>query len=384
MEANKDNLEIAPAPRRRSPRNRFNPDMLATAREAQRLSQSELAEKMGVSQALIGKLESALGDPTEDQINDLARVLEVQPEIFFIDRSRRLASMSDFYHRALARAKRRDVKAIHARCSIFDIQIDRILNVGGLPEDQIPEFDPDDYPEGPERIAEMTREAMGIAAGPIPNLVEAIERSGAIVIDRQLEVDGVDALCRWVPELPKIFFLNGAKPADRIRFSLAHELGHTVMHFDRDFEPQDAEHQADSFASAFLMPANEIRHDFRGHVNISDLAAIKRKWRVSMQAAARRAFALKIIDKRRYQYLCVQMSRNGWRKEEPVSIEGESPTTFNRLLQRHLDAGYSPSDLAKLLLVSEASVDRMLRDAMSLPNFKEHGVRLRIIDEDRD
>lgn len=224
----------------------------------------------------------------------------------------------------------------------------------------------------------MARTAMGIGPGPILNLIEEIERCGAIVIDRQLEVDGVDALCRWVPEMPKLFFLNGAKPADRIRFSLAHELGHTVMHFGRDYDPKVAEDHADAFASAFLMPAADIRGDFRDGIRLADLAAIKRKWRVSMQAAARRAHSLGIIDARRYQSLCIQMSRKGWRKAEPVVIDGESPTTFVWLLKTHLDLEYSRADLAKLLLVSEETLERMIADA-DAPTFHEQGVRLRLL-----
>ena len=288
--------------------------------------------------------------------------------------------MSDFYHRALARATRKDVKAIHARCSIIDIQIDRLLRIADL-DDNIPDFDPEDFDNNVETIAAETRSQMGVEPGPIPNLVGEIERCGALVIDRDLEVDEVDALCRWVPELPKIFYINGAKPADRCRWSLAHELGHTVMHFRRDYDSKVAEDQANTFAAAFLMPAVEFRRDLRGAVNISDLAAIKRKWRVSMQAAAYRARSIGVIDERRYRMLYIQMSRKGWRKQEPIMIDGESPTTFNRLLRAHIDLGYTRSELAKLLLVSEKAIDRMLADA-DAPNFNDHGVRLRLVQED--
>lgn len=378
MDSNNDNNENVRASRRPALRARFNPAMLTTAREARYLSQSDLAKALGISQALIGKWEADLSSPNADQIAALSAVLDVQSELLFIDRARRLASMSDFYHRALSRARRKDVKAIHAKCRMIDIQIDRLLDIADLPEDRIPDIDPDNHAGDVERIAAMARTAMGIGAGPIPNLVEAIERCGAMVIDRQLEVHDVDALCRWVPEMPKLFFLNGAKPADRIRFSLAHELGHTVLHFGRDYDAKTAEDQADAFASAFLMPADDIRPDFRSGIRITDLAAIKRKWRVSMQAATRRAYSLGIIDTNRYRSICIQMSRKGWRKAEPVSIDGESPRAFTRLLKTSLDAGYSRAELAKLLLVSQEEVDRMLAEA-DTPNFHDHGVRLRLV-----
>jgi Zn-dependent peptidase ImmA (M78 family) len=50
----------------------------------------------------------------------------------------------------------------------------------------------------------------------------------------------------------------------RARFSLAHEIGHAVLHWDRFDAPEgpDAEREAHRFAAALLMPAAEIRAMF--------------------------------------------------------------------------------------------------------------------------
>ena len=143
----------------------------------------------------------------------------------------------------------------------------------------------------------MTRARMGVPPGPAENLVDTIEACGGIVIDRDLEIDNLDALCRWVPGLPKLFFLNGARPGDRMRLTLAHELGHTVMHINRDVDTKLAEDQARRFAAAFLLPASEIRRDLGVRLDIPKLSALKRKWRVSMQALAYRAHQLGCIDR---------------------------------------------------------------------------------------
>ena len=358
---------------------RFNPDMLAIAREAAGLTQKELADQLGVSQPLVGQWETKLTLPSQDQLAAAGQILRVRKDFFFVDRSRRLGSMSDFYHRAFARAKRSDVKMTHARCSIIDLQVDRLLNLRPAINDLIPFINPDNHAGNIEHVATMTRVAMGVGAGPVPNLVAAIEECGGIVIDRVLEVEDIDALCRWVPELPKLFFINGAKPADRTRRSLAHELGHTVMHFDRDVEPKRAEEQANKFASAFLMPSRDIRRDFRPIMGLEDFAALKRKWRVSMQSLICRANEIDAIDPVRYTSLFTQLSRKGWRKTEPIAIAGETPQAFTRLLQMHLEAGYTMSQLASMLFVDEQWVQSMLRDANS-PTWESHGVRMRLAD----
>lgn len=352
--------------------------MLTTAREAMFLSQSELAEMLGVSQPLVARWEADDTSPNQEQVSALSHKLRVRSEFFFVDRPRRLANMAEYYHRALAKASRKDVKAIHARCNILDIQIDRLLQITEVLDNRIPDFDPESPGFDAETIADLARQEMGIGPGPIRNLVGAIESCGGVIIDYDLTIPEVDALCRWVPAMPKLFFINGAKPADRIRWSLAHELGHTIMHFGRDLDQKTAEDQANKFAAAFLMPAKDIRGDFRRPVNLPDLAAIKRKWRVSMQAAAKRAESIGVIDKQRLQWLFVQMSRNGWRKSEPVSIAGETPTAFTNLLQQAIDKGFTKKDLADWLFVFEDTIDTMLIDARS-PSYQDSGVRLRVV-----
>jgi len=362
----------------------FNPAMLTTAREARYLSQAELAERMAVSQPLINQWEAIAEPglpfkrPNIEQVEKLAAYLKFDPSLFYVSRPTRLANLSEFYHRAFAKAKRLHVKAAHARCSIIDLQVDRLLAHCPPLEDRIPEIDPDNHAGDIEKIAGWARARMCVPRGPVENLVDIIETCGGIVIDRDLEIDNLDALCRWVPGLPKLFFLNGTRPGDRMRLTLAHELGHTVMHFNRDVDPTVAEDQAQRFAAAFLLPASEVRTDFGVKLDITKLSALKRKWRVSMQALAYRAHQLGCIDKTRYTSIFQQLSRLGWRKTEPVEVRRESPRAFKRFLRAHLDAGYSDEQLAKMLFVTTEKLGELLVDANS-PDWQDKGVRMRLV-----
>jgi Zn-dependent peptidase ImmA (M78 family)/transcriptional regulator with XRE-family HTH domain len=361
----------------------FNPNMLTTARDARRMTQAELADQMDVSQPLINQWEAVaipgeqVKRPGVEQVDKLCRLLNLHPSFFYISRPTRLANLSEFYHRAFAKAKRLDVKAAHARCGIYDLQVDRLLQLCPPLEDRIPDIDPDNHAGNVDKIAAMARARMGVPPGPVENLVDLIESSGGIVIDRDLEIESVDALCRWVPGLPKLFFLNGDRPGDRMRLTLAHELGHTIMHFNRDAEIDVAEMQAQRFAAAFLLPATEIRADLGVKLDLPKLMALKRKWRVSMQAIAYRAHQIGCIDKTRYTSIFQQLSRQGWRKSEPVEVRRESPRAFKRLLRAHLDAGYTHDQLAEILLVSLEELGQMLVDGAS-PDWQDTGVRMRI------
>ncbi|WP_419757134.1 ImmA/IrrE family metallo-endopeptidase [Teredinibacter turnerae] len=60
-----------------------------------------------------------------------------------------------------------------------------------------------------------------------------------------------------VCDIPFVF-LNTKKTAERCRFDAAHELGHLVMHCHGAPQGQEAEKEANAFASAFLMPRRSV------------------------------------------------------------------------------------------------------------------------------
>jgi len=149
------------------------------------------------------------------------------------------------------------------------------------------------------------------------------------------------------------------------------------MHFNRDADQAVAENQAQRFAAAFLLPANEIRRDLGVKLDIPKLSALKRKWRVSMQAVAYRAHQLGCIDRTRYTSIFQQLSRLGWRKTEPVEVQRESPRAFKRLLRAHIDGGYTHEQLSEMLFVGRERLEELLVDANS-PDWQDTGVRMRI------
>lgn len=115
-------------------------------------------------------------------------------------------------------------------------------------------------------------------------------------------------------------------PGDRLRFSLAHEVGHLVRRnaharSDRPATPRDIEREADYFASALLLPAEAMRREIVSPVTLTSLAALKPRWRVSVQTLIRRAKDLEIITQRQYGYLFEQVGKRGWRLREPPNLD---------------------------------------------------------------
>jgi Zn-dependent peptidase ImmA (M78 family) len=210
-------------------------------------------------------------------------------------------------------------------------------------------MDVDDY-ESPEKIAEFVRAAWQMPRGPIGNLISLVESMGAIVIPFDFGTDDVDAVGQWTWGLPPLFFLNSAAPTDRMRFSLAHEIGHIVMH---RVPTPDLEKEADRFAAELLLPAADITDELRA-LTLQKAMRLKLRWRVSAQALITKAKTTKAVSDRKYASLYSYLSKLGYRKKEPFTLAPEVPTTLSRLVGLHIShLGYSLDDLCQIAFVSD-------------------------------
>jgi Zn-dependent peptidase ImmA (M78 family) len=331
---------------------RFNADMLVLAREVRALSQDELADKAGLSQSKVSKIEASLLTPSDDDLKRLSECLNF-PQEFFIYSGRRAAlGSSCIYNRKRQSLPAKDLKRLHAQMDYLRIQVEQLLTGVELSsKDSIYRIDIDSFDGDAARIAKTVRQTWGIPVGPCDNLVGAIENAGGIVVKTAFGTDKLDALSQWAKGLPPIFFVNSEAPADRMRFSLAHELGHVVMHA---IPTGDLESEADRFAAEFLMPEADILPEISGKIDLQKLASLKPRWRVSMQALARRCFDLQTITERQYRQLFIVMGKMGWRRREPVAIGQETPRVVTAVADVYLkQKGFSFGDLCRLAFCRE-------------------------------
>jgi transcriptional regulator with XRE-family HTH domain len=105
----------------------------------------------------------------------------------------------------------------------------------------------------PQTAARLTRRSLGFnALEPLPYLILAIERMGVRVLGLPWNADTVDAFCAWTGPIPTIALASNVA-GDRLRWTVAHELAHLILH--RDAVPgKQAELEADSFAAELLTP----------------------------------------------------------------------------------------------------------------------------------
>ncbi len=323
-----------------------NPDMIILARESRGLTQGELAEKCGIGQSVLSKYENGLLAISQDQLRPLARALGYPESLFARFEPIYGFGSSCMYHRRRQTISVNILRRIQAQVNLKRMHIKSLLR-SGIEIDvarELPRIDIGDY-KNAEQIADLVRRTWGLPLGPIRNLISIVESAGGIVIQFSFGTNKLDAISQWPPDMPPLFFINSDMPWERIRFSLAHEIGHLIMHKEAS---NNQEEEADAFASAFLMPAREISADLSG-ITVARAAHLKPYWKVSMQALIRRAYNLRKISESQYRRLFTEISRMGYRRHEPIDIPSEEPRVFQDLLGIHLrEHRYSYSDLGRL------------------------------------
>jgi Zn-dependent peptidase ImmA (M78 family)/transcriptional regulator with XRE-family HTH domain len=313
--------------------NDINPEMLVLGRDLLGVSQAQLATAISVNQATISRYEAGIVDMPEDHLAAIAAFLK-RPVSFF-KWQERLYGSSCLYHRRNRRLSVAELRVIHAKVNLLRMQAFRLLkNAKVRSAYSFHRLDQGKH-GGPEGCAKALRQLWQLPTGPVRHVVRAVEAAGGMVFRCPFGITRVDGISQWPladSEKPPIFFVHEAIPGDRARITLAHEIGHIVMHhLPTENDPED---EADEFAAEFLMPADESGHHL-ANMTLPKAAALKSYWKVSMQAIIVHAFRLRKITEKQYKSLFVQLSVRGYRKCEPSPIPPEEPAMFRDLLEFH-------------------------------------------------
>jgi len=332
-----------------------NPEMLILGRESRGLVQKQVADATGISQANISKYESGLLSVSQDHAQHIATALDYPIAFFFQSGQRYGFGSSCTYHRKRQTMPVQELKKILANINIRRLELSRFLNNVDIEFDnEFPRLDLEDYNEDPGEVARVIRGFWHLPLGPITNLTNVIEGAGGIIHPCDFGTRKLDAVSQLVAGTPPLFFANSETPTDRMRYTLAHELGHIIMHHIPNTDTHEQERQADQFAAEFLMPAKEIRSHL-DNVTLPILARLKSFWKVSMAALARRAYDLGKLTDWQYRQIYQQLSNNNMRLNEPVILPVEKPTVLENIIQVHLNEnGYSISEMSQLAGLHES------------------------------
>jgi Zn-dependent peptidase ImmA (M78 family)/transcriptional regulator with XRE-family HTH domain len=314
------------------------------ARELKKLTQQELAEQVDTSQSTIALIEGGQFIPNNLLVTRLALNLGFPPSFFRQNQSHEFP-LGSLLYRAHASIPSIERSLAHRYAQlVFELseRMGNKLQVGPL---RLPHVN-----ENPKLAAQLARSSMGLSPDtPIAHVIRACEKAGVLVVVLPVAIEKLDAFSLWAGRklTRPVIVLSGGKSGDRIRMSVAHELGHLVMHETLSQSMQDTERQAYEFAAEFLLPEQSIREELVSPITLTGLVPLKARWGVSLQALAMRAREMGMLSERQCRYLFEQMSQKGWRKREPknLDVHVERP----RALRQMAELVYGdPPDFSKM------------------------------------
>ena len=307
----------------------LTPSRITYARVELKLSQTDLAEISGVSRVTISKIENGvLLHPSFETISALSWALKKPISFFYPSGELTLKPSTIPSYRGMKTRSKTDVLRTQFKIDdcmlliqyLFSLIKPRTTNLQFYDSDSITDLSPEDV----EGIAAYTRQQFKLGQGCIKPLTVLFENNGIICMPADLP-EKIDSVNISIPmgegkETVLILYKQSLNYY-RQRFSLAHELGHVMLHHYVD-EDEYVEHydefekQANKFASSFLLPKEAFYSTIRD-VSLNGTLKLKNIWDVSAAAIIWRMYDISVIDKKRYEYFQIQMAKKKWKTCEP-------------------------------------------------------------------
>jgi len=341
----------------------FQGTKLRIARLLNGLTKADLAEQLQVSRQFVHTLEVGTKVASQDMVAALSLLLKVQPSFFF-DPLQTEVREEECHFRSRRSMPDKVAEQIISRGTALELIVKFLDSKLELPTVNFPSFEIKDDHEI-EEAAIACRAHWKLGSGPISNMCRVLENAGAVVTMFDGDRHEVDALS-MARNRPIVVRNTLKQSPGRQRFDLAHECGHLVIHQGISTGDKVTEGQANRFASAFLMPKDQLIKEFPSMPTRLDWQAIyslKIRWRVSAKAVIRRAHDLDLIDAVQYATGNRFLNQTGQSKVEKFDekIPHEEPELLKSAISAYLgEYDSSPAEFSRQLGMTPAMVEQLV------------------------
>lgn len=299
-----------------------------------RVIAERLSAKAKISHATIANYEAGRSQPTMDVLVALAVVYD-RPLSWFLSKSLTLSNVR--YRNRKSRVTQSDLARYEAH-AIKWLQAYRATEATlnkPLKADLCDfHFEPR---ESGKSAAKRLRERLGLDADQkITSVADLLERLGvrAIELPTGIALDGFAASAGN----EYVVILNSVVSSDRARLNAAHEIGH-VLAGDCDAADIDNEgpneKRAFEFASHLLLTDEMLKEAFKSKSMVS-LVQFKERFGMSIAAMIYRGQESGHLSESLAKRIWIEISRRGWRENEPGYVAEDRAVRFERLLDSAL------------------------------------------------
>ena len=334
----------------------LNPERVELVRKRLGLTKIGFAEKLGVDRKAIQRFEKGTADLPSASVECLCE-LSGFPLEFFSKGAPEYPNPDGVSFRSLRSltAGARDA-AMAAGALAFEFD-DWVNKNYSLPAHNIPSMEQMEKAT-PIEAAAHVRSAWGIGQRPISNVINLLEANGIRIFSLAEETRHLDAYSLWRDDRPYIF-LNTMKTTERSRHDACHELGHLVMHRHCGSSHSGAENEANAFASAFLMPPDDLKAEIPWVRSLDQLIKKKKRWGVSVASLNYALHKLNRISDWNYRSNYIALGQMG-RANEPDPLPPETSQIWVKILTDLWQQGMPLSRLAESINIPEKELNSLL------------------------
>ncbi|KUO78397.1 MAG: hypothetical protein APF81_16380 [Desulfosporosinus sp. BRH_c37] len=316
----------------------FNGTRLKEMRIVRKMTLEQLALALGMTKQAVSKYEHDQSIPASDTIDKMLNLLSMPFKYLCKEDISYNAECSALFFRAMSSTTRGNVDYADIK-SRWGYEILSALETPHVKQFSLPSIKNNLSIQ--DKASEL-RKHWGIGLLPIKNMTELLENNGISIFVADTTDLKTDAYSRIINGIPVIVLNKGKGTSVRWRFSLAHELGHLFLHrglSETDFalRNRELEDEANLFAEYFLMPTDGFKNSFMA-TKLEHFIPLKKEWGVSVAAIIYHCNRIGLIDVHKTKSLQIQMSKQGWKKKEPLDdeFEFECPRLIERIISEQV------------------------------------------------
>jgi Zn-dependent peptidase ImmA (M78 family)/transcriptional regulator with XRE-family HTH domain len=345
-------------------------ERLREAREAAGLTQTQLAESIGMERTALVRVESGQRQVNAIELFRLSDSLGV-PVAYFMNRSpaAMVSRRTAMAERSTSADRNRFRLEVALETQVRDTEW---LVANGLLSP--PAGRP---PDGLDAVslARYARRVLGQPSGALGPMADVGELLGAYLTAVDVDADGASLL---IDDYSAVVVGSGPDPGRR-RWTAAHEIGHHLMRDEYTAEiggvsasRDEREQLVDAFAGEFLLPEEDLTTRLSGSSDgelRSRLIAVAAEYRVSWSAAVVRAQQCGLVSAEAAQRLRAEKPVRGdfiavtGREPQPDLAEGDrGPSWKQAVLAAHRDG-----------LITAARVVELINGGMTIDDVPDDG-----------
>ncbi|MBF0216108.1 MAG: ImmA/IrrE family metallo-endopeptidase [Candidatus Omnitrophica bacterium] len=310
---------------------------LKRIRIARGLTMEKAAEAAGITRMAYHNIEKGIAEPRVSNLQKLADALGVK----VFDLARSVPKLSNVRFRALkwktqkSKQKREEIKNETALWMRDFRDLEELLLNGKDNKACLDNQKYDLNSMSPEKAADKARKCLGLKGDEvITDICGLVESAGIKLHFMNIGLENFFGFSVNDKELGAAIVVNSHEsiPTERKIFTVAHELGHILMHPDSFNDDEEEikvqEDEANAFASYFLMPSiafHKRLSEIKGLDSVDIILHIKRVFKVSYMTVIKRLIGERVATNDIYKTFCYRYKERksfefkGHKEPEPLA-----------------------------------------------------------------